>query len=513
MDKKYWEYAAELIREATGLMSVDKAVNELKKRWELNKGYLEPFFDDNGQRVVIMEEGEVSPRCLEQAIDEMQRIAAVIANNNPKYQGKIYSDGRCIANYLATLLTTNQISPKEFMKNTLGCGHRIPGQPKYFQEGTKVTKFIAADLAYNDSKYSCYGRLSQYSVTDAELLTSFALDVASQIMGILRVGNDRVILSINPVDFLMTSLHSSWTSCHNLYDGDWRTASFSFICDSVSAIAYATQQEPSRVDGVNFLWPKKNWRQMVYFDKDFMAAFQGNEYPSRIWGYSEAIRPEIADVLAKICGATSSDFHFISYHTRSDGSDEFASYGAEKDVDRSYIRGVEGTEWISCDLPCLILRLKDGGRYPTRYLEVSSNKIPCAKCGQSRYDCESSTLVCDDCDGYRHTCCCCDDRIEDWYEVDGRYYCSCCYEDKFASCEVCDTTDIAIDELDELAVYDCGRLLVCEHCKKYELTRCNDCGDYIYKSDVKCLEGNEYCPDCFHEKMSELEEEEEEIPF
>lgn len=505
MDEKYWNYAADLLKVATETDDVSKCISYLKSRWKSRKGYLEPFFGEDG-RICTVVDGYVTKSLLKSALEETRRIAAVIASTNPRYKPVIKNDGEDICRYIERLLDEN-FSEREFALNKMEEKISIPGScDKFFPAGTKITKYIAAELTHNRYLYNSCHILGDYNFEDADTLANFAIDVVSQFIGLLRISQDKVYLSINPVDFLLTSWHCTWDSCHNLFDGEWRTASLAFICDSVSAIAFASQEE-SEVPSMDFVWPKKTWRQMIYFNKDIKGAFQGNEYPTRKMVYSKAARNMLAQTLAKVCGAESADFHYISYLSY---SDEY--YQSSEPRPSRKIGGVKSDDWISCDSPSVVIRLKDGGEYPqtNNFLPVASEGLPCVHCGRTRDDpYNHDNLICENCD-YTVRCSECGYRIPsgDEIDIDGESYCYGCYEYLFTQCEICGKDIFAdSDSTYYENVYDVSyeSVPICSDCYD-ELVNCNECGILVKSDEAEYYNDDKLCPDCYEERMQQKSE-------
>jgi hypothetical protein len=506
MDVKYWDLAKQLMDRATGT-DTTKGIEAIKNLWNRNKGYLEPFFDDNGQVVIKLEEGGISEECMQETFKEAKRIAAVISSTTEKYIGIIKDNGKGAIDYLERLCRFT-ITPNEFKDNSLARKRYTYDDNKPIQAGTKVTKFIRMELESERSNiWSHYNNIgANYRKEHREEVISFIFDVYSQIVGLLRTNEDYVVLSINPVDLMLCSYHTTgWQSCHRILpsgdQGDWRTASISFLCDGVSAIAFAYRTiDP--VKEVSFEWSRKLWRQMVFFDKKEKGAFQGNEYPSKVMIYSHAMRTIVADVLAKVCGDTSGKYHFKPYYQDSDlDGQEVGSFYME----------VDAPSWLSCDDPSIGIRLLDG-KYPNIY--VGAERIPCLKCGHLRDhddNDENYSFVCEDCGGgCRKRCVSCDERYDedDMYDTVDGSVCDYCYNEYYRDCEDCGDC-YNRDNLNSVELVESGSGYLCDHCL-HSYFECDECGCYDKNGNKNDFKGKKLCQECFDEANTEEEEAEKE---
>lgn len=94
-------------------------------------------------------------------------------------------------------------------------------------------------------------------------------------------GQMNLCISIDPVDFLTTSINKSgWRSCHNFYDGEWRQAPMAYMQDSTSAISYAYDKNIDYNEyRFKFTTNSKRWRQMIYWDARSSMVVFSRQYP------------------------------------------------------------------------------------------------------------------------------------------------------------------------------------------------------------------------------------------
>ena len=110
-----------------------------------------------------------------------------------------------------------------------------------------------------------------------------------------------VYISIDPCDFLTTSINKSWRSCHNFIDGEWRNAGLAFMQDNTSLIAYSASDKKVEYnyDGKKFEWNNKNWRQMVFVSETNSQMIFSLQYPFQSEEISKEVRKMMEDRLTK----------------------------------------------------------------------------------------------------------------------------------------------------------------------------------------------------------------------
>lgn len=101
--------------------------------------------------------------------------------------------------------------------------------------------------------------------------------------------NDKMVLSIDPFDFVTASFNTlNWQSCFRR-DGSYAKSTFVLLTDSATAISYIPTStfEDDDVDPV-FINNKK-YRAFVHFDEEFSFAAINKVYPGYISGYTRAV--------------------------------------------------------------------------------------------------------------------------------------------------------------------------------------------------------------------------------
>lgn len=111
-------------------------------------------------------------------------------------------------------------------------------------------------------------------------------------------------ISIDPIDYLTVSINKSgWKSCHNFLKGAYRDAPIAYMFDEASMVAYSYTSITEYKDMLApFKWNSKQWRQMIYVDKESSAVVFSREYPYESPKNKEEIRILYEEVISKNLG-------------------------------------------------------------------------------------------------------------------------------------------------------------------------------------------------------------------
>lgn len=291
----------------------------------------------------------------------------------------------------------------------------------------------------------------------------------------------KLILSINPIDYLTMSFGNSWASCHtidkdnkrrmpNSYSGSYSSGTVSYMLDETSMVLYAVDD---KYDGVDYeIQPKIN-RQMFHWGQDKLI--QSRLYPQSNdddSGAYEPYRQVVQEIISQI-------FEFPNLWTLSRGSAAASKYITSEGTHyRDYAR------FDSCSLS----RVKNTENHII--IKVGSAPI-CIECG-CRHDI-TETINC--CSGTTHICTKCGRLIHDddttWVGDDP--YCENCV----AYCEICDQPEV-IDNVQYVEGYG----YVCNYCWENEFVTCEDCGRVVLDNESAYIEERDryLCEDCAKEK-------------
>lgn len=111
-------------------------------------------------------------------------------------------------------------------------------------------------------------------------------------------------ISIDPNDFLTTSINKAWRSCHNFIDGEYRNAGYSLMLDKTSLVNYVAKDKDTEYtfSGVAFKWNNKSWRQMAYISKTNSRIVFSLQYPYSDEKISEKVREIYEKLMSKQLG-------------------------------------------------------------------------------------------------------------------------------------------------------------------------------------------------------------------
>lgn len=111
-------------------------------------------------------------------------------------------------------------------------------------------------------------------------------------------------ISIDPNDFLTTSINKAWRSCHNFIDGEYRNAGYSLMLDKTSLVNYVAKDKDIEYtfDGGPFKWNNKSWRQMAYISETNSRIVFSLQYPYSDEKISEKVREIYEKLMSKQLG-------------------------------------------------------------------------------------------------------------------------------------------------------------------------------------------------------------------
>ena len=104
-----------------------------------------------------------------------------------------------------------------------------------------------------------------------------------------------VVVSLSPIDYLMMSEATSWSSCHRFVNNMYVVGGASYAVDPITALAYSPRDRLNRY-GVEFF--DKRWRQVVHIDLANGSAVFGREYPSSHNALAKTCRSTVNYMLA-----------------------------------------------------------------------------------------------------------------------------------------------------------------------------------------------------------------------
>ncbi len=308
------------------------------------------------------------------------------------------------------------------------------------------------------------------------------------------------ILSINPVDYLLSSNGNSWSSCHTLdknnpngFSGCHCSGTMSYLLDGTTMVYYQVDKE---YDGNDLEFEPKIIRQLFHYKDGVLV--QGRLYPQCNDGQNSLytpIRAQLQKIIADCLVAP-------NLWRKKGGASACSS-----------VINSKGTHYrdYECQNECSVSRIVKmipKGRVDNRKMTVGHD-IYCTKCGD--WHDNESILLCEDCaDSYgeevrTRRCVTCGSRgdEEDMYLINGDWYCCDCS----TYCDCCDerVPDSYINYYDELNMY------ICDDCRDEKFTTCDCCDDLCRDDDVTWVEStDEYvCDHCLRINYTYVESEDD----
>lgn len=292
----------------------------------------------------------------------------------------------------------------------------------------------------------------------------------------------RVILSLNPLDYLTMSFGNSWSSCQTIdkqnlrrmpngYRGQYSSGTMSYMLDASSMVLYTVD---SAYNGDEYYNEPKINRQMFHYGEDKLV--QGRLYPQSNDSGSSSLYDDYRNVVQKIVATI---FDFPNLWTFKRGTYEICKYVRTD--------GTHYQDYIHFD-NCTISKIKD--KENIECLKIGARPI-CINCG----DRHSFGDTIDCCGKHDFVCteCGCVISEEDTFFINGDPYCRDCVY-------LCDDCDDFV--LETWTVYDqYGERYVCEECRDRYYNYCEDCGEYIHEDIGLYIASVDrwVCDDCLSE--------------
>lgn len=242
-----------------------------------------------------------------------------------------------------------------------------------------------------------------------------------------KVEKKKLVISINPLDYITQSHGNSWGSCHAFnsnwdksYSGCNKGATLTMMCDPSSVIAYILDGSAEE----NNLWniPKQN-RQSLFINEDHDYIMQNVFYPNHSDYLSKVVRQTIQNLFS----VTDDWVHGkrIDWNRVTLDTSEYKGYDDWcKGVDISYLKD-------NNDKDIVLTIGRDA--YCVDYCEyIEDNSSVCSE--------HSGKVYCEYCNDWEYE----DDMY--WSDYYGRYICDRELDNEFYHCE--DTNDYRVE-------YDC----------------------------------------------------------
>jgi hypothetical protein len=503
--------------------------------WNRNKAWMAKYFGEDYRLRSKIELTDVALSNYSSAYHDTLYLMGRKLAQGVKYQGIVLDLGDAAVRFVRSAITP--FTKEEVITNSIQRPVAYPGRDRMLPVGSKVSKYIGLLVDATEELCPSVSLLKGYfsKCADAEerkMVRDFVVTLYSQTFPALSCSGE-VILSINPIDLLLSSAHTSggWRSCHNLYDGEYRTGPVSYTCDSASAVAYVTYVTDTVAD-TTVQAPRKFWRQMVYFDKRMRGAVHSRQYPTENASYEQCVRSLTEDVLSRMNEGTVEKFTVSFFrqaqHVLNPNENEcFKPFWSD-------VVFIDEGGWFYRDDPSLAINAK-----PEKVTVEPGGDIPCVICGERRdgdswYDGREDRLHCSSCRDRHIFCERCGDELDedDIYQGPDEegHYCEDCFRELFAECHMCgelferesltETADSGLVctscltrfercHLCEEWVRDFGHVdagdgenvVVCDECidegrDNGELVVCEECDCLVLKDAAIRYDGCWYCSDC-----------------
>lgn len=493
---RYWNETAAII--AHSLREPEHSLNGIKyikKKWSDKKGWMLDFFDEHGRISSDIPANQSTTLFTNHMSTVMPRIVSSLIDGKRKTSNRFAAFRHCDRDLCSIMEDLRAlVNVESFINNKILQDVYLYPLRKIIPRNTKVTKVIPMyiDSLYpNDTVQLCNSTVQ----APKELLVDFIVTLYSQIITSSRRGNMKLVLSVNPVDMILSSAHtSSWSTCHNIFEGEHRCGSLTYICDSYTIIAYTTTCECEVTDGINkydahnpvlsngkpIIAPKKEWRRMMYIDPECRAVSLGKQYPEYIGLYDKISRRMAGELLQRIFNTNSKWFVSPSL-----GREHSCTLDDTTEIEctEPFTDAIDSVGLVYTDAPEANIWLQDGGSWPD--LEVGTDELPCVKCGAERTDSASISLQCCHC-GDHFQC----GKCGNIYHSDEGCYlehyhitvCEECLEDSFVMCPICYNTY----DIDECYWSEDDDSYICNECfQKADYISCTLCGRNIRKDRAR----------------------------
>ena len=522
-----WELVRQLICEVYDIPpSFTKGVDRMRQLW-MQKSWAFPFLDSNG-RLICSTNQQLSRKqlieCAPKFVELGRTLIAEERTTNKVGYANIfeYDGGMSAIKYLLRLLDS-VFNIEDILNNKLSQDLHV-GETKV-AKGTRLTKAIRELVLRDEYEWAC-GRFIGYPVEKKKEIAEFVILFYSQIVSMIKnTSTDHVVISFNPLDMLMCSwVTARWRSCHHFIDGQYRFAPFSFLLDDRSGIAYAYREltkayykRGTYLKGHSF--PKKLWRQMVFFDVKNGSAVFSREYPQEMSHFANTARTIGAGLLDSVRGTKSKEWNVIKHRDIVTMPNENVVVGSSIDIQHGH--------WHYEDVPSA-----------TIFVEapfvgfVGMSELPCPCCGKKYSNsCYLPEGFCASCHQELSICEICGNRYIKSEGAQSHNVCSSCWDKYSAQCAHCKESILAVDALsfkfrDEFYCGDCAVELFssccrckernfksemvqvpepgyypyytyyCKHCAQECVTQCAHCKTNVRTSRAYELGGEWFCVSC-----------------
>ena len=290
----------------------------------------------------------------------------------------------------------------------------------------------------------------------------------------------KIVLSIDPNDYLtMSENKTRWRTCHAI-DGEYATGMISYLCDSSSIVAYAPQKKEGEyiINGKLLNHNSKKYRVMVHLDTTERNFLINRQYPNN----NEALLKHIRELLeSKISQFYYIENRFLVKRNININEDENINIVEESDLHYSDYKHNN------------IIRIKHVDHENELNFIMGSNPI-CPYCEVENIEESGEYFLCEKCLQINFIIC--DSCRESFNENDilrigDLEYCEECYCENVISCGECDENE----HIDETHITAYG-FFICYTCFVSYYFCCEVCEEIHHHDD---MEGEGVCLNCYEE--------------
>ena len=260
-------------------------------------------------------------------------------------------------------------------------------------------------------------------------------------------------VSIHPMDYMTMSDNTcDWSSCMSWQDcGDYRQGTVEMMNSPCVVVAYLKASNDMHIPG-GYHWNNKKWRSLYIVNPNIILGIR--EYPYA----SDELNGTTLQWLRDIVNANTNWGPFEDTVTMvNNGREEIPVASMNRTIRLNFYTGYMYNDFYNSRPAYLSPAI------PDMYELCFSGESECMECGESMCsDDQPNALVCMDCDD-GIWCSECGERISKdsaIFTADGCYVCSCCYEDYYHMCPMCEEMhhasygkEIYLKEHDQISSY------------------------------------------------------------
>lgn len=385
-------------------------------------------------------------------------------------EGRLIFNSEEVNNKLNKIDASNELAPTS---NLAELQRDVSGTPFYDKNIAQFVNKLDIDregkIQHPEYKGQKFGRIVSNFIKNQAIIYDIPKEETNWLINhyvqqkwakkVMLEKDEVLVLSINPIDILLASNGTNWTSCLNLEDGDYKDTVLNYLTMPDAFIAFIAKKDNLE---------KKIARSWVYLNRNGMSV--QHEYPNHD---SKLLPYSIFGVLNLTTMFEISEIDYVN---------------AKKE---GYVDLVKFSNPIA-------LSTVERNTY-----DLDSENL-CLSCG----DQTEHNVYCDCCSTY---CDCCGERMDEYNETnDGLLICDVCAENDYVwsdyeDCYISEERALWSNFEDTYFPEDSEDFVYIKSIDDYVLVedaiQCEGCGEWILPDEVYKDEedGGEYCLDCIEE--------------